>query len=62
MKALIWKEFRENVRWMPVGLFVMAVACYMAHPSRNSDSLLATELLNYFAIVTPLLAFALGVV
>jgi len=62
MKALIWKEFRENVRWMPVGLFVMAVACYMAHPSRNSNLLLATELLNYFAIVTPLLAFALGVV
>ncbi len=54
MKALIWKELRENIRWVPVGLFVMAVACYMAH--------FAMDLLNYFAIVAPLLAFALGVV
>ena len=62
MKAIIWKELRENVRWLPVGLFVMAVGCYMAQPSRNSNSLLATALVNYFAIVAPLLAFALGVV
>ena len=63
MKAIIWKELRENVRWLPVGLFVVGVVCYMAHPSRNgSNALLATALVNYFAIVAPLLAFALGVV
>ncbi len=65
MKPLIWKELRENVRWVPIGLLVVTVICYMVHPSRingYNNPLLATGLVNYFAIITPLLAFALGVV
>ncbi len=63
MKPLIWKEFRENVRWMPIGLLVSAAVCWMVHPRyQGNNSLLAIALVNQFAIITPLLAFALGVV
>ncbi|TWT75135.1 hypothetical protein [Allorhodopirellula solitaria] len=63
MKRLLWKELRENVRWLPIGMLVVATACWIAYPQdRNSSGLLAGELLMQLAIVTPLLAFALGVV
>src|SRR5690606_11953957 len=50
------------VRWLPLGLIVIAAVCYLAAPGRNSDPLLATRLVTQLAIVTPLLAFALGIV
>ncbi len=63
MKPLIWKELRENVRWMPVGVIVVSVICWMARPNRsNPGGLIASDLVTQLAIVTPLLAFALGVV
>ncbi len=63
MKPLLWKELRENVRWLPVGLIVITIACWIAHPDLDNPSgLLAKDLLTQLAIVTPLLAFALGVV
>ncbi len=63
MKPLIWKELRENIRWVPIGLLVVTAICWMAHSGlRHSQSLLATGLVTQLAIVTPLLAFALGVV
>ncbi|MCM2374816.1 hypothetical protein [Aporhodopirellula aestuarii] len=63
MRPLIWKELRENVRWIPIGLFVITAICWMVHPTRvGNNALLATELVTHFAIVTPFLAFALGVV
>ncbi len=63
MKPLLWKELRENVRWLPVGLIVVSIACWIAVPDLNNPSgLLASVLLTQLAIVTPLLAFALGVV
>lgn len=63
MKPLLWKELRENVRWLPVGLIVVGFACWIAPPNPNdSGGLLANDLLMQLAIVMPLLAFALGVV
>lgn len=63
MKPMLWKELRENVRWLPIGLIVVAIACWIAHPDlENPSGLLASDLLTQLAIVTPLLAFALGVV
>lgn len=62
MRTLIWKELREHVRWLPLGLIVSAAVCYLAAPSRHTDALLAARLVTQLAIVTPLLAFTLGVV
>jgi|GEM_PF-1557139 len=62
MRTLIWKELREHVRWLPLGLIVIAAVCYLAAPGRNSDPLLASRLVTQLAIVAPLLAFALGIV
>ncbi len=62
MRTLIWKELREHVRWLPVGLIVIAAVCYLAAPGHHTDPLLATRLVTQLAIVTPLLAFALGIV
>ncbi len=63
MKPILWKELRENVRWLPAGLLVIGSACWLAHPDlHNPSGLLANVLLTQLAIVTPLLAFALGIV
>jgi hypothetical protein len=65
MKPLIWKELRENVRWLPIGLVVVSVVCWMVLPSSvdNYQSvLIASELVSKLAIVLPLLAFSLGIV
>jgi len=63
MRTLIWKELRENARYLPIGMLVIAGVCWIVHPSDSSrNTLLASELVSQFAIVAPLLAFALGVV
>lgn len=63
MKPLLWKELRENVRWLPLGLTVVGFACWIAPPNpSNSGGLLASDLLMQLAMIVPLLAFALGVV
>ncbi len=63
MRALIWKETRENLRWLPVGLVVIAALCMYVHPMKPANidySPLAKTLATYLGIVMPLLAFALG--
>ncbi len=64
MRALIWKELRENVRWLPIGLLVVTAVGYLVLPSifTFSQSMVARDLLAQLAIIAPLLAFALGVV
>ncbi|MCA9190808.1 MAG: hypothetical protein KDB03_03560 [Planctomycetales bacterium] len=63
MKPLVWKELRENLRWLPLGLLVITVICLSVWSNRNgSGPLMATGLVTHLAIVTPLLAFALGIV
>ncbi len=62
LKPLIWKELRENVKLLPIGVFICGVICWMSLPSANNSYLIATKLVNYLAIASPLLAFALGVV
>ncbi|TWU32002.1 hypothetical protein [Novipirellula artificiosorum] len=63
MKILVWKELRENVRLLPIGLFVVAITCWMTLPGRNSTQvLIASDLVFNLAMIAPLLAFALGVI
>ncbi len=63
MNALLWKETREHLRWLPVGLLVIAALCWYVHPTQPAFvqfSPLAYALASYLGIALPLLAFALG--
>ncbi|MGV3486819.1 MAG: hypothetical protein ACO1RT_20555 [Planctomycetaceae bacterium] len=65
VKTLVWKELRENVHWLPLGLFVVSVVCWMVAPSPHNPSSrgpVAEALIVHFVIVTPLFAFVLGIV
>lgn len=63
MSTLIWKEFREHVRWLPIGLIAVAVIAWMAAPGPyDQQTLIARDLVNLLSIVLPLLTFGLGVV
>ncbi len=61
MKPLIWKELRENVRWLPVGWVIMTFVCLGALPDRDYlDAGLSTRLASSLALLAPLMAFSLG--
>ncbi len=65
MRALLWKETRENLRWLPVGLIVVAAICLYVHPMKPADieyAPLAKTLAIYLGIALPLLTFALGLI
>jgi hypothetical protein len=65
MKPLIWKELRENLRWLPVGLLVVAAICWYSHPMQPANisySPLSQTLATHLGIALPLFAFALGII
>lgn len=65
MRALLWKEARENTRWLPIGLIVVAAICWYVHPMKpaNVEYFQLGKLLTiYLGIALPLLAFALGLI
>ncbi len=62
MKALIWKELRENGRWLPLGWVIVTFACLMSLPSRQYvEAGLSSRLTLGLALLGPLMAFSLGV-
>ena len=62
-RALVWKEWQENIRWLPVGLIAVSVCIWYAYPSQNNhNNFLAKLLTSQFTTVMPMLAFALGIV
>ena len=62
-RALVWKEWQENIRWLPVGLIAVSVCIWYAYPGQyNLDNFLAQLLTSQFTTVMPMLAFALGIV
>ncbi len=62
-RALVWKEWQENIRWLPVGLIAVSVCIWYAYPGQNNlDNFLAQLLTSQFTTVMPMLAFALGIV
>ncbi len=61
MKTLIWKELRENVRWLPVGLIIMTLVCVLSLPTNQYlQSGFARELLVSLQLIVPLMAFVLA--
>lgn len=63
MNTLVWKEFRENVRWLPIGLVGVTLIAWMVTPSHlDAQKLVAEDLVRLSGILLPLFAFALGVV
>ena len=61
MKALLIKEFRENLRWLPVGIFVFAVVTWYVLPNQNNPFVsVDSNLTGLIALTGPMLALALG--
>jgi hypothetical protein len=63
MNTLIWKELRENARWLPVGLILVTIVAWIVAPrSVQHQSQITLGLLDYLSILLPLLALGLGIV
>ena len=63
MKALLIKEFRENLRWLPVGLLVFSAAVWFASPSQQKPFIIVDQvLMQMVALLGPLFAAALGTI
>ena len=62
MKTILWKELRETVRWLPVGILVAGMACYVSLPARNYiNQPVASTLTQLLSCVAAIFAFVLGV-
>ena len=46
MKALVRKELQQSAIWLPVGLVIAAVACYLSLPKNQQFSPVAGTLIR----------------
>jgi hypothetical protein len=63
MSALLWKEFRETVRWFPFCLLLVVVLLWMKIPGAKSISgveSLSSELVSYTGVAAFIVAVALA--
>ncbi len=62
MNALLIKEFRENLRWLPIGLLLFGFAAWLPVPSQqNPFNAVDSDLTELVTLLGPLFAVALGV-